>query len=120
VTNYCQNSTKQISSTPTNKNTTTTPVNPHINWFGGKTGKYGSDQNRNGNGNRSSSGNFKYRNQVQYNACKTFGHSIGNSVCRICAQVSFVNSYINKEPDNTKKNASASEMANNKKRINKV
>jgi hypothetical protein len=65
-----------------------------INSFGGDTGKYGSDQNRNGNGNCNSGGNVKYRNEVQCNTCKTFGRSIGDNVCRICAQLSFVNSYI--------------------------
>jgi hypothetical protein len=109
-----------INTLETNKNTMATPITPHINRFGGDTGKYGSDQTRHGNGNHKSGGNFKYRNEVQCNACKTFGHSIGNNVCQICTQVSFVNSYIDKEPDNAKKNASAFEMANNKKRINKV
>jgi hypothetical protein len=113
-----------INTLETNKNTTAIPVTPHVNRFGGDNGSYGSDQNRNNNGNRNgnrnSGGSFKYRNEVQCTACKTFGHSIGDNVCRICAQVSFVNSYIDKEPDNAKKNASAFEMANNKKRINKV
>ena len=107
-----------INTLETNKNTTATPVTLHVNRFGGDTGKHGSDQNR--NGNRNGSGNFKFRNEVQCTACKTFGHSIGDNVCRICAQVSFVNSYIDKEPDNAKKNASAFEMANNRKRSNKV
>jgi hypothetical protein len=50
-----------------NKNTTATPITPHmINSFGGDTGKYGSDQNRNGNGNCNAGGNVKYRNEVQY------------------------------------------------------
>ena len=97
----------------------------HVNRFGGDNGKFGNDQNRsgqrngNGNGHRAGGG-FKYRNEVQCTACKTFGHSIGDNVCRICAQVSFVNTYISKEPDSAKKNASAFEMANNKKRISKV
>jgi hypothetical protein len=70
-----------INTLETNKNTTATPITPHINRFGGDTGKYGSDQNRNGNGNRNSGGNFKYRNEVQCNACKTYEHSIGDNVC---------------------------------------
>jgi hypothetical protein len=70
-----------INTLETNKNTTATPITPHINRFGGGTGKYGSDQNRNGNGNRNSGGNFKYRNEVQCNACKTYEHSIGDNVC---------------------------------------
>ena len=103
-----------------NKNTIT--VTPKINRFGGS----GDANNQNRNSDRNSDRNsgsrapFKYRNEIQCTACKTFGHSIGDNVCRICAQVSFVNTYISTEPDNAKKNARAFEMANNKKRINKV
>jgi hypothetical protein len=65
-------------------------------------------------------GLYMYRNEVQCNARQTFGRSIGDNVCQICAQVSFANSFIDKEPGNAKKNSSAFEMINNKKRINKV
>jgi hypothetical protein len=101
-----------------NKNAIATPVTPnHINRFGG-----GGDRNTDSNQNRNSSSQtpFKYKNEIQCTACKTFGHSIGDNVCHICAQVSFVNIYTAKEPDNAKKNASAFKMANNKKRISKV
>jgi hypothetical protein len=84
-----------------NKNTIATPVTPnHINQFRG-----GGDQNTDNNQNRNSGSRapFKYKNKIQCTACKTFGHSIGDNVCRICAQVSFVNTYIAKEPDNAKK-----------------
>jgi hypothetical protein len=101
-----------------NKNTIATPVTPnHTNRFGG-----GGDRNPDNNQHRNSGNKapFKYKNEIQCTACKSFGHSTGDNVCCICAQVSFVNNYIAKEPDNAKKNASAFEMANNKKNINKV
>jgi hypothetical protein len=74
-----------------NKNTIATPVTPnHINRFGG-----GGDRNTDNHQNRNSGSRapFKYKNEIQCTSCKTFGHSIGDNVCRICAQVSFVNTY---------------------------
>jgi hypothetical protein len=58
---------KRINTLGPNKITTATPITPHINRFGGNTGKYGSNQARHGNGNRNSSGNFKYC-ATRYNA----------------------------------------------------
>jgi hypothetical protein len=101
-----------------NKNTIATPVTPnHINRFGG-----GGDRNTDNNQNRNSGTSrapFKYKNEIQCTACKTFGHSIGDNVCRICP--SQLRQHVYREgTDNAKKNASAFEMANNKKRISKV
>ena len=98
------------------------PQSPVINRFGEGSGKFG-NSNGNGNGNSNRNGQrspFKYRNEVQCEACKTFGHCIGDNVCRIAAQVHHVNAYKEKAPDNAKKNASAFATANNKATIKLV
>jgi hypothetical protein len=104
------------------QHTPTIPQSPTINRFGEGSGKFGTNNsNQNGNGNRNGQRSpFKYRNEVQCEACKTYGHCIGDNVCRIAAQVHHVNAYKDKAPDNAKKNASAFATANNKAKINLV
>jgi hypothetical protein len=94
------------------------PQSPVINKSGDGGGKFGGNGNGNGNSNRNGQHTpFKYRNEVQCEACKTFGHCIGNNVCQIAAQVHLVNAYKEKAPNNAKKNALAFAMANNKAKI---
>jgi hypothetical protein len=92
-----------------NQHTPIIPQSPVINRFGEGSGKFGnSNGNGNGNGNRNGQRSpCKYRNEVRCEACKTFGHCIGDNVCRIAAQVHHVSAYKEKAPDNAKKNASA-------------
>jgi hypothetical protein len=101
-----------------------TLITPVINRFGEGSGESGNNNcngNGNGNGNRNGQRSpFKYRNKVQCEACKTFGHCIGDNVCRIAVQVHHVNAYKEKAPDNVKKYASVFATANNKATIKLV
>jgi hypothetical protein len=63
---------------------------------------------------------FKYKNEVQCTACKTFGHDIKLNVCRFCAQYHHSSKYATKFPDETLKNASAFASAQDKAKVNKA
>jgi hypothetical protein len=97
------------------------PYSPIINKFGDGGRNFGGNGNVSGNSNRNGQCSpFKYRNEVQCEACKIFVHCIGLNVCQIAAQVHHVNAYKEKAPDNAKKDASAFATANNKAKINLV
>ena len=88
------------------------PLQPQINRF--------SSNGNGGNGRDPNRQPFQYRNPVQCKACKTFGHCIGDNVCRFSAQCLFATEYNDKEPAEAKANATAFATANNKNKISKV
>jgi hypothetical protein len=70
------------------------PYSPIIKKFGDGGRNFGGNGNESGNSNRNGQCSpFKYRNEVQCEACQMFGHCIGLNVCRIAAKVHHVNVY---------------------------
>jgi hypothetical protein len=63
---------------------------------------------------------FQYKNEVQFTACKTFGHDIKINVCRFCAQYHHSSKYASKFPEETLKNASAFASAQDKAKVTKA
>ena len=47
---------------------------------------------------------FEYKNKVQCNACKLFGHNIGEQVCRYAAMHVNTIAYCTENPEMAKKN----------------
>ena len=63
---------------------------------------------------------FQHKVQKQCTACRVWGHDIDEQVCRICAQVTFCNEYIQTNPEKAHKNATAFALAHNRTRVAKV
>jgi hypothetical protein len=63
---------------------------------------------------------FKYKNEIQCTACKTFGHDIKLNVCRFSAQHHHAMKFATKFPEETIKNASAYASAQDKAKVTKA
>lgn len=61
---------------------------------------------------------FRYRNPIQCPACKLFGHTIDETICRFTAQYMCVTDYITNNPDRANRNKTSYTQANEAKRIN--
>lgn len=62
----------------------------------------------------------KSENKKQCPACKTYGHAIGDDICRITAQTYFINKYMDAHPATYEQNAINHNNVNNKKRISQA
>jgi hypothetical protein len=97
-----------------NKQAMGIPNNPTLNKFGQPRNE-GSNDRENGGRRRP-----QYKNPVQCNSCKLFGHGIDTQVCRFTAQLMYANEYIATHADCAKSNAEAYNAANNKNKVNKI